>query len=117
MTVRLDFLELLDAWVRKDGAQAGFAGEIAVGLRGAFGTRWWLARLGGVAQCEFVADLPDRVDACLLLGEAEARSLLDEGALPDDVSCFYLYGDEELVKKFLHRYLKRTNSIGIRSAT
>src|SRR5262245_20679849 len=73
----LRLLTALDAFVKSDTAPSGVNAVISVGIReGATDWWWWFDGTGAVGETGFAAELPEAVEALMLLGNDEAESML-----------------------------------------
>ena len=108
-------LSLLDALVKSDAAAPGFAGDLCIGVRTASRTIWWRGRFGSEASTLFSEERPLGPDTTLLLGEAEAESILLQGSLPKRPSLMRVDGDRSLVERFLSRYARKQSSVALRT--
>ena len=110
-------LRVLDAFVKRDRAVPGFRGNLCVGVLYPDGARWWSASFGEAANTAMVDHLPDDAGFALLLGRREARSVLEQGALPKRPSTLLLRGDRTLMRLFVSRYIKTQSWLDIRAGT
>ena len=109
-----DLLTLLNAVVLNDQGPSGLRGQVAIGVRGADGEQWWTAFLHPQARCEFIDARPEGAESALLLGVAEADSILKTGAPPENPELLVLYGDRDLLMKFLARYQPQGGMLSLR---
>lgn len=101
------FLDVLDAYVRRDPGPDNVRGHVAVGLRRSPGRyQWWRAVLGGERQVGMVEARPHDADVILYIDDADAEAMLTTGALPDTPSLFRVEGDTKLLVRFSRRYLR-----------
>lgn len=110
-----NFLELLDALVRRDGATSGLSGEVCVGLRedGAF--QWWSAAFTPSFRVQFEETRSNSAHATLFIDSADAAELLRTGTV-DAPRLLTIDGDRDLLIRFIRRYTSRTDWLGIRLA-
>jgi hypothetical protein len=110
-----DLLNALDAAVIR-GGPAGFEGKVAVGVEvSPERALWWVAELGVHPATSFTADVPVDADAALFMGGDEATALLERGdARASEGARFATFGEVELLKRMLERYLNHRSPIAAR---
>ena len=106
-------ITFLGAAVNKDAGAPGFFGTIAIGVRDAAGEVWWRATFAERGTAEVLDYFPRGVDAGIVMSPAQALGLLEGtfGELPPEA----LFGDRDLLKKFLSRYLTKQSGVSLRS--
>jgi hypothetical protein len=102
-----DLRSMLHALLRHLGA-AGFARHVAVGVRGASGDRWSWGVFGSRVECALTGDPSRDADAVLLLGESDARAILEDGVLPEKPELALFCGERSVMKRFLRRHTEGT---------
>jgi hypothetical protein len=106
-----DLLLFLESRLLGDTQMAGFAGNVAVGVRGE-PTLWWNASFGAqTPEHGIAARREGEPDVELFLEASEAVALLEGNANIDPLR---VVGDRNLLSKFLNRYLNVRNTLDVR---
>jgi hypothetical protein len=100
---RFDLLTAIDM-LAAHATTVGFVGHVAIGIRGPNGDRWWRGNFGRRSELGFVERPARDADAIFLLGERDARVLLETRALPDAPELSLVCGDRRLLERFLRRF-------------
>jgi hypothetical protein len=108
-------LKILEAIVRGAPGAPGLKGAISVGVQDREGVSWTKFAFGSSAIITAGCADPSNSDAALLLTGDEARRLLDPEAR-DPSSDLGVYGDKDLLLRFLRRYFGYESPLGLRSA-
>jgi hypothetical protein len=112
----LELFEILSAAVARDSAGSFLSGRVALGVRTEDRDVWWTIELGAAPKIDLSVGPPAPLaDARLFMGEAEAASLVDGGAL-DAGGLLRKQGDESLMRAFFQRYLVARAPHQIRSS-
>lgn len=113
----VQLLDALDALVMRDAQAPMMRGQIAVGVRGAAGYRFWSARFDARSPTTARADtLPADSAVTLFLDQADADHILTTGQLPAQPKLLYIDGDRALMTRFLARYSGGKTLLGARVA-
>lgn len=117
MTSRsLPLLELLDGFVRERPEHPGLLGYLSFGVEGEAGYRGWFADFDGPqTRTGFVDFVPTAADTVVILGEAEAASLLLRGTIDPGSTQAVVRGHRGVLEAFIAQFLKSTNWLALRA--
>lgn len=107
-----EFLESIKEAVLADPQPAGLQGCVRIGVALPTGDRWLEVHMDGD---QARAGAPERgrgVDVSLLVGDYEAKRLLQGRRLPHS-PLFSVHGDDRLLRSFLRRYLRASRWAGL----
>lgn len=110
-------LLVLEASVQEDPSPPGFKGAVSIGVAQDEQTVWWHADFEAASKSTTLSITPP-VDgrARLLLGAAEANSIVNSGQLPEKVDTLVGEGDMKLVERVVNRYTgRRQGAVDVRS--
>lgn len=106
----------LDLMVKQDRAPSGMTGLLSIGVRTRLPVtadcgqaprviQWWHAHFTpkGI-DTELTLEAPLDATSVLVMGEAEATALVERGALPSPAETLELFGDKDLLIRFIQRY-------------
>lgn len=106
-------MRFLEAVIHADGAPAGFAGAICVGVKGTVSTSWWLAECSRDQVTRISKPIPmPRFDVGLGLDTVTADWILARAPKPGALKI--LTGNRAVFDHFLNRFLRRSGVVGVR---
>lgn len=106
---------LLDGCLESDAGPAGFRGKIGVGVLSARGPAWWVCDFTDTSIRYRSAAFPEDCAAALLMGQTEVCRLLDGQDIGRNPT-IQIFGDRGLLLRFLERYVKREEALGLQMA-
>ncbi|MFO0725225.1 MAG: hypothetical protein U1E65_15695 [Myxococcota bacterium] len=105
---------LLEEVTSRDRGASGLFGTVSIGVLSEEGETWWNARVDGALSTRIDAQPAEDANALVMLGVAEAQSIVENGALPEIPRLASIEGDRLLVADLVARYFSRQSAIALR---